>query len=109
MSGLYPLTKVWVDYEPLPKNIFVFKINGEDIYNLVKEEFDYDPTKTEALHLNLSINKKLAISGTTSWIIEEVDDKIQTALGTDDLNSLCIEHLKCKSWVANEFLDMLCS
>ena len=56
LNEMYPLTKVWADYEPLPKNIFVFRINGEDIYNLVKEEVDYDPTKTETLSVNLKIN-----------------------------------------------------
>ena len=56
LNGLDPLTKVWVDYEPLPKNTFVFRINGEDIYSLVKEEIDYDPTKFETLYVNLGIN-----------------------------------------------------
>ena len=41
------------------------------------------------------------------WIIEEVEDKIQTALGTGHLTSLRIENLEAKSWVANEFLDLL--
>ena len=45
----------------------------------------------------------------TPWIIDEVEDKIQTALGIDSLTSLHIESLFCESWVANEFLDMLCS
>ena len=53
LNGLDPLTKVWVDYEPLPKNIFVFRINGEDIYSLVKEEVDYDPSKTETMYVEL--------------------------------------------------------
>ena len=46
LNGLDPLENVWVDYEPLPKNTFVFKINDEDIYSLVEEEVDYDQTKT---------------------------------------------------------------
>ena len=58
LNGLGPITKVWVDYEPQPKNIFVFKINGEDIYSLVKEEVDYDPTKTESLGVRLKINEQ---------------------------------------------------
>ena len=49
LSGLLPLTKVWVDYLPYPKNTFILKVNDGDIYNLVKEEVDYDPTKTETL------------------------------------------------------------
>ena len=61
LNGLNPLTKVWVDYEPPPKNTFVFKINGADFYSFVKEEIDYDPTQTEALHVKLQINDIVAI------------------------------------------------
>ena len=43
------------------------------------------------------------------WIIDDVEDKIQTALGLGHLTSLHVGGLKCKSWVANEFLDVLCS
>ena len=43
------------------------------------------------------------------WIQDNVDDKIQAALGTNDLKSICIDTLDCKSWIANEFLDILCS
>ena len=42
------------------------------------------------------------------WIIDDVEDKIQIALGMEHFTSLNIEYLNCKSWVANEFLDMLC-
>ena len=42
------------------------------------------------------------------WFVDEVEDKIQTALGMDHLTSLNVESLNCKSWVANEFLDVLC-
>ena len=41
------------------------------------------------------------------WIIDGVEDKIQTALGMDHLNILEVRWLDCKSWVANEFLDVL--
>ena len=51
LNGLHPLTKVWVDYEPQPKNTFTFRVNDEDIYSLIKEEIDYDPTKTEELNV----------------------------------------------------------
>ena len=27
LSGLHPLVKVWVTYEPLPKNTFIFRVN----------------------------------------------------------------------------------
>ena len=49
LSGLLPLTKVWVDFVLLPKSTFIFRVNDADIYSLVKEEADYDPTKTETL------------------------------------------------------------
>ena len=66
---MYPLTKVWVDFEPQPKNTFVFRINGEDIYNLVKEEVDYDPSKTETLICLLNINSKKNDFGRPEWAI----------------------------------------
>ena len=51
LSGLAPLSKVWVDYLPQPKNTFMFRVNDADIYSLVKEEVDYDPSKTEPLYV----------------------------------------------------------
>ena len=42
------------------------------------------------------------------WITEEVDDKVESALGPGHLFSLSISDLKCESWVANEFLDLMC-
>ena len=83
-------------------------VNGEDIYNLVKEEVDYDPNKIETLNVNLKVNDKLVISKKITYIIEDVEDSIQTTLGMGNLSSLKISGLKSKSWVANEFLDMLC-
>ena len=56
LINLSPLTKVWVDYLPMPKNTFIFRVNDDDIYSLVKEEADYDPTKTETLSVNLNVN-----------------------------------------------------
>ena len=82
LTGLSPLTKVSVDYLP-SKNTFAIKVNGADIYNLVKEEVNFDPTKTETLHAELRINDKSAIDGSIPWIIDDVEDKIQTALGMD--------------------------
>ena len=41
------------------------------------------------------------------WIIDDVEEKIQTALGMDHLYSLLISRLNSKSWVSNEFLDVL--
>ena len=77
LSGLAPLSKVWVDYEPQPKNNFIFRINDADLYSLVKEEVDYDPSKTETLSVRLlKVNDKETISGSTPWIIDEVEDKI---------------------------------
>ena len=58
LSDLHPLSKVSVDYLTHPKNTFAIKVNGEDIYNLPKEEVDFDPTKTETLEVYLNINDK---------------------------------------------------
>ena len=76
LSGLAPISKVSVNYLPQPKNTFIFTVNGADVYNLVKEEVDYDPSKTEALSVTLKVNGKEAISGSMPWIIDEVEDKI---------------------------------
>ena len=65
LSGLSPLEKVWVDFEPLPKNNFIIKVNDNSIYSLKKEEVDYDPTKTETLCVNLNINDKKDSNGQT--------------------------------------------
>ena len=56
LSGLYPISKVWVNYEAWPKNTFVFRVNDADVYSLVKEEVDYDPSKTETLTVALKVN-----------------------------------------------------
>jgi len=48
------------------------------------EQLDYDPTKTEVLNVKLTVNDKKAIStGYTPWITDEVEDKIQSALGQE--------------------------
>ena len=92
---------------PQPKNIFVIKVNDEDIYSLIKEEVDYDPTKTETLNVTLKVNDKETIIGSMPWIITDAEEKIQTALGMGHLTSLEISYLNSISWVANEFLDVL--
>ena len=74
----------------------------------MKEEADYDPSKTDKLVVgSLKLNDKEAISGSMPWIIADVEEKIQTALGMDHLSSLYIFNLKCNSLVANELLDVL--
>ena len=108
---------MWVDYEPFPKNNFLIRVNDADFFTLVKEEVDYDPSKTESLFVRLNINDKWereyyrewTISGSTPWIAEDVSDKVESAPGMEHLTSLHIEYLNCKSWVANEFLDLMCS
>ena len=42
VNGHAPLTKVWVDYQPLPNNKFILKVNDEDYYLLVKEDLDLE-------------------------------------------------------------------
>ena len=86
----------------------MIRVNDTDYYSLVKEEVDYDPTKTEALTVrNFIVNDKQILSGSMPWIINDVEEKIQTALGMGYLTSLEIFGLDSKSWVANEFLDVL--
>ena len=43
------------------------------------------------------------------WIAEDVSGKVESALGMKHLTSLYIYDLNCKSWVTNEFLDLMCS
>ena len=49
----------------------------------------------------------MAIEESFPWLIDDIDERIQTSLGIDHLSSLKIEKLNCKSIVANEFLDLL--
>ena len=92
----------------MPKNIFKILVNDAEYYSLVKEEVDYDPSKTETLTVeSVKINDKETISGSIPWIIDDVEEKIQTALGIGHLKSLYASGLESKSWVANEFLDVL--
>ena len=78
INGLNPIAKVTVSYEPQPKNIFVFKVNDEDLYSLTKEEVDFDPSKTESLSTSLKVNDDLVISTPVPWIIDEVEERIHT-------------------------------
>ena len=48
-----------------------------------------------------------AIQGITPWIIDNVEEKIQTAQANTPIHSLCIGVLEAKSWVANQFIDLL--
>ena len=81
------------------------------------EEVDFDPTKTEELNVHLNINNKKdkynghenVLDGTMPWIIEEIQSKIESTMGTEQLTSINIDGLNSKSWVANEFLDDLCN
>ena len=108
---------MWVDYEPLPKNNFLIRVNDVDFFTLVKEEADYDPSKTESLDVKLNINDKMKdnniyqnlITGSIPWIAEDVSEKVESALDVGQLTSFHIWNLDCKSWVANEFLDLMCS
>ena len=97
-----PLEKVQVDYDP-QKNTFKLRVNDEDIYSLVKEEVDFDPSKTEQLAVVLNMNDKKdsnsykgldwTILVHVPWIVDEVEEKISTALGADQLTSLYIDVL----------------
>ena len=56
LSDLSPISKVWVNFETHPKNNFIFKVNDADVYSLVKEEVDFDPSKIETLSVALNVN-----------------------------------------------------
>ena len=65
------------DYLPPPKNQFIIKVNGEDYYALVKEEFDFDPSKLEIFKCkSLKLNDIEAHSGYMTWVLDEFEDKI---------------------------------
>ena len=59
-------------------------MNDADIYKLVKEEVDFDPSKTETLYVFVNINNKkkengqldFAIDGIIPWITDDVSDKV---------------------------------
>ena len=69
----------------------------------MKEEVDYDPTKTEELMVWLNINDQKknngeeiwAVEGSIPWIIDDVDDKVESALGINYLTYLAISRLNC--------------
>ena len=64
----------------------------------MKEEVNFDPTKTEQLATFLNINDKKdkngydglewPIEGYVPWIVDQVEEIIDTALGTDKLTSV---------------------
>ena len=54
------------------------------------------------------MNEKWLIERSIPWIIGDVDEKVEIALGPGQLSSLDIAGLVCESWVANEFLDLMC-
>ena len=41
------------------------------------------------------------------WIIDDVEEKIQEALGMGHLSCIYIAYLNSTSWVANDYLDVL--
>ena len=41
------------------------------------------------------------------WIIEDVEDKIITALANTPIHSIYMEALLAEPWVANQFIDLL--
>ena len=78
-------------------------MNDADIYCLIKEEVDYDPSKIETLEVHLNMNdiknkkgkENWIIFGSMPWIIEDVDEKVESALGPSQLSSLHILSLDC--------------
>ena len=69
VNGLAPLSKVWADYLPPPKNQFILKVNDFDYYTLVKEELDLDLIQVEVFKCkSLQVNKVEAHKGSMPWI-----------------------------------------
>ena len=77
VTGLAPLHKVWVDYEPPPKNRFDLRVNGQSYYNLVKEVIDFDPSKVEVFTCkSLKVNDAEAHTGSLPWIPYQFEMKL---------------------------------
>ena len=95
---------------PPPKNEFSIKVNGYDYYTLVKEDIDYDPSKVETLKCeSIKLNNIEAHRGSMPWILDEVEEKLNKVYQGQQLESLEIHGLDCKSSVANLFLDFMAS
>ena len=43
------------------------------------------------------------------WVLDEVEEKINKVYKGKQLDSLKIVNLDCKTWVANEVLDLMAS
>ena len=67
----------------------------------MKEEVDFDPANIDPIMVALNVNDKKnskgkldwAIFGSKPWIIDEIEDNIETALGMNQLSSLHISYL----------------
>ena len=71
VSGLALLSKVEADYLPPPKNQFMIKVNGDEYYTLIKEEFGVDLSQVEFFRCeNLKVNDDDAFSGSMPWILD---------------------------------------
>ena len=79
-ENLAPIENIEATYEPEPKNCFSVKVNGRDIFNLPREEVDFDPSRTENLEVQLKVNDAKAIDGNMPYIVEDVNEKIDSAL-----------------------------
>ena len=57
--------------------------------------------------MRLRVNDIDVVSTSMPWIINDVEERIQDALGMGHLHSIDIVNLDSKSFVANELLDAL--
>ena len=66
--------------------------------------------------LNINDNKdsngliglQWVILGSTPWIADDIEDKIDSAIGSTPIHSLTIPIIEeTKSWVFNQFIDLL--
>ena len=110
VSGHAPLTKVWVDYQPPPKNKFDLKVNDKSYYTFVKEDIFADLSKVEVFDCqSLKVNDTCAHTGSMPWILDQFEDKINTVYAGVPLESFEIVWLDCKTQVVNQFFDFIVS
>ena len=51
-------------------------MNGSNVHDLVMEQLEYDPAKTEELIVEVKVNETKAIAGSMPWITNEIEDKV---------------------------------
>ena len=110
LVGDAPLYEVEVDYFPPPKNEFIVKVNVHDYYTYPKEYVDFNPSIIEVFKCkSLKLNDDEAHNGSMPWILEIVEDTMNSVYKGLPLESLEVIELDCKSTVVNLFFDLMAS